>query len=40
MLKHSTCGAAEAAIKRPEAPPGHIVSLINAIKPCVSPGSS
>ncbi len=33
VLGHSTCGAVEAAIKRPEAPPGHIVSLINAIKP-------
>lgn len=33
VLGHSTCCAVEAAIKRPEAPPGHIVSLINAIKP-------
>ncbi|MEJ7914064.1 MAG: carbonic anhydrase [Chitinophagaceae bacterium] len=33
VLGHTGCGAVEAAIKRPEAPPGHIVSLINAIKP-------
>ncbi|MBA2744684.1 MAG: carbonic anhydrase [Flavisolibacter sp.] len=33
VLGHSSCGAVDAAIKRPEAPPGHIVSLINAIKP-------
>jgi carbonic anhydrase len=33
VLGHTNCGAVEAAIKRPENPPGHIVSLINAIKP-------
>lgn len=33
VLGHQSCGAVTAAIKRPEAPPGHIVTLINAIKP-------
>ena len=33
VLGHSTCGAVGAAIKNPENPPGHIVALINAIKP-------
>jgi len=33
VLGHSGCGAVEAAIKRPESPEGHIVTLINAIKP-------
>lgn len=33
VLGHSNCGAVGAALKRPEAPPGHIVTLINAIKP-------
>lgn len=33
VLGHSTCGAVGAAIKNPENPPGHIVTLINAIKP-------
>jgi len=33
VLGHSSCGAVGAAIKRPEDPPGHIVTLINAIKP-------
>jgi carbonic anhydrase len=33
VLGHTNCGAVEAAVKRPENPPGHIVSLINAIKP-------
>jgi carbonic anhydrase len=33
VLGHSSCGAVDAAIKRPEAPPGHIVTLINSIKP-------
>lgn len=33
VLGHSSCGAVEAAIKNPESPPGHIVTLINAIKP-------
>lgn len=33
VLGHTGCGAVGAAIKRPENPPGHIVTLINAIKP-------
>jgi carbonic anhydrase len=33
VLGHQKCGAVDAAIKRPEDPPGHIVTLINAIKP-------
>jgi carbonic anhydrase len=33
VLGHSSCGAVDAAIKRPENPPGHIVTLINSIKP-------
>lgn len=33
VLGHSSCGAVAAAIKNPESPPGHIVTLINAIKP-------
>ena len=33
VLGHSQCGAVEAAIKRPDSPPGHIVTLINSIKP-------
>lgn len=33
VLGHESCGAVTAAIKLPENPPGHIVSLINAIKP-------
>lgn len=33
VLGHSSCGAVSAAVKRPESPPGHIVTLINAIKP-------
>jgi carbonic anhydrase len=33
VLGHTNCGAVDAAIKRPENPPGHIVTLINAIKP-------
>lgn len=33
VLGHSSCGAVDAAINRPESPPGHIVTLINAIKP-------
>lgn len=36
VLGHSTCGAVSAAIKTPENPPGHIVTLINAIKPAVT----
>lgn len=33
VLGHSSCGAVSAAIKRPDNPPGHIVTLINAVKP-------
>ncbi len=33
VLGHSYCGAVDAAIKLPENPPGHVVTLINAIKP-------
>jgi carbonic anhydrase len=33
VLGHQSCGAVTAALDRPEAPPGHIVTLINAIKP-------
>lgn len=33
VLGHSSCGAVTAAVQRPENPPSHIVSLINAIKP-------
>jgi len=32
VLGHSKCGAVQAAIKLPESPPGHVVTLINAIK--------
>ena len=33
VLGHQSCGAVTAAMKRPENPPGHVVTLINAIKP-------
>jgi carbonic anhydrase len=33
VLGHKKCGAVDAAVKRPDNPPGHIVTLINAIKP-------
>ena len=33
VLGHQSCGAVEAAMKLPENPPGHVVTLINAIKP-------
>ena len=36
VMGHTNCGAVEAAIKRPENPPGHIVTLINAIKPAAT----
>lgn len=36
VLGHSNCGAVSAALKAPENPPGHIVTLINAIKPAVT----
>jgi carbonic anhydrase len=32
VLGHEKCGAVDAAIKRPDNPPGHIVTLINGIK--------
>ncbi|KEO72408.1 hypothetical protein EL17_16830 [Anditalea andensis] len=32
VLGHSKCGAVQAAIKLPDNPPGHVVTLINAIK--------
>lgn len=33
VLGHESCGAVQAAMKLPEHPPGHVVTLINAIKP-------
>jgi len=33
VLGHQSCGAVQAAMKLPENPPGHVVTLINAIKP-------
>ncbi len=33
VLGHESCGAVQAAMKLPENPPGHVVALINAIKP-------
>ena len=33
VLGHQSCGAVTAAMKRPANPPGHVVTLINAIKP-------
>ncbi|GJM64542.1 hypothetical protein PEDI_50940 [Persicobacter diffluens] len=33
VLGHESCGAVQAAMKLPPNPPGHIVTLINAIKP-------
>lgn len=36
VLGHSECGAVAAAVARPDNPPGHIVTLINAIKPAVA----
>ena len=39
VLGHTECGAVAAAVERPENPPGHIVALINAIKPAVSKSS-
>lgn len=33
VLGHTYCGAVDAAVKLPENPPGHIVTLINRIKP-------
>ncbi len=36
VLGHTDCGAVAAAVQRPEDVPGHIVTLINAIKPAVN----
>ncbi|MEP0711756.1 carbonic anhydrase [Algoriphagus sp.] len=33
VLGHESCGAVDAAMKLPENPPGHVVTLINSIKP-------
>jgi carbonic anhydrase len=33
VLGHQSCGAVDAAMQLPENPPGHVVTLINAIKP-------
>lgn len=33
VLGHESCGAVDAAMKLPRNPPGHVVTLINAIKP-------
>ncbi len=33
VLGHTNCGAVDAALKNTQNPPGHIVTLINAIKP-------
>lgn len=36
VLGHTECGAVAAAVERPENVPGHIVALINEIKPAVA----
>lgn len=36
VLGHTECGAVAAAVERPENVPGHIVTLINEIKPSVA----
>lgn len=36
VLGHTECGAVAAAVERPEDVPGHIVTLINEIKPAVA----
>jgi carbonic anhydrase len=36
VLGHTECGAVAAAVERPVNPPGHIVTLINEIKPAVA----
>ncbi|WP_309609547.1 carbonic anhydrase [Flavobacterium sp.] len=36
VLGHTECGAVAAAVERPENVPGHIVTLINEIKPAVA----
>ncbi|NJL75574.1 MAG: carbonic anhydrase [Saprospiraceae bacterium] len=33
VLGHQSCGAVGAAMKLPKDPPGHVITLINAIKP-------
>ncbi len=40
VLGHTECGAVAAAVEKPENPPGHIVALINAIKPAVAKSSN
>ena len=39
VLGHTECGAVEAAVNRQENVPGHIVTLINDIKPAVAKSS-
>jgi len=39
VLGHTECGAVAAAVARPEDVPGHIVALINEIKPSVAKSS-
>ncbi|MEY4541720.1 MAG: hypothetical protein RLZZ306_3477 [Bacteroidota bacterium] len=39
VLGHTECGAVAAAVQRPENVPGHIVTLINEIKPAVAKSS-
>lgn len=39
VLGHTECGAVAAAVERPENVPGHIVTLINEIKPAVAKSS-
>lgn len=39
VLGHTECGAVAAAVERPLNPPGHIVALINDIKPAVAKSS-
>ena len=39
VMGHTECGAVNAAVQRPENPPGHIVTLINEIKPAVAKSS-
>lgn len=39
VLGHTECGAVDAAVKRPENVPGHIVTLINEIKGAVAKSS-
>ena len=39
VLGHTECGAVEAAVHRKDNVPGHIVTLINEIKPAVAKSS-